>query len=267
MKPFYTARYAMPSEDSDKVSRANSFIIKMPARENYWPMIYQVGVSRANINLIGEIMKKLLSSKNLGLADGYLILHDKYYNEKGEIISDDNNYCHYHALLRLEKRTSLTKLAKVLELPLNHIKVMSKEDYSYSNFLSHLIHYSDPEKFVYDPIEVATIKGTDYISLFLNNKDNWLAIRSRKEKLLRKSKSNLTNENSETIKEDSDYSNYTLLNLLDGINSGVIDIATIVNNSRLMALTQLHTEVVEKALIKEKNPIYQLYMETLKEQR
>ncbi len=74
------------------------------------------------------------------------ILHDKDYNEKGEI-----KKAHYHVILNLSNAKSISALAKELNIGANYITPTKK---SYINGLRYLIHADDKDKYQYELDEV-----------------------------------------------------------------------------------------------------------------
>jgi len=74
------------------------------------------------------------------------ILHDKDFNEKGELKKP-----HYHVVLRFKNQLTVSALSKKLNLPENYIE-FSKKSYIYA--LRYLIHIDDEDKSQYDFSEV-----------------------------------------------------------------------------------------------------------------
>lgn len=79
--------------------------------------------------------------------DNYaFILHDKDFNENGEI-----KKAHYHVVIKLSNNKTISALAKELKIGENYITPTHK---SYVKGLRYLIHADDEDKYQYDFEEV-----------------------------------------------------------------------------------------------------------------
>lgn len=79
------------------------------------------------------------------------ILHDKDFNENGEIKKE-----HYHVILRFSNQKTLSSLSKKLNIGENNFYEIK----SFTGQLRYLIHYDDDDKYQYD---VSDLKGTLYM--------------------------------------------------------------------------------------------------------
>ena len=94
----------MPDNDNssrNKVSRAISFTVMQHADINYWPKDYHEGIILGDAKIVGEVMMRRLAERKIPVSRGYIVLHNRYYGNNGEIVIDDDEYCHYHALFQL----------------------------------------------------------------------------------------------------------------------------------------------------------------------
>lgn len=53
--------------------------------------------------------------------------------------------------------------------------------YSYDNLLAYLVHAKDKDKFLYNPKNVTTAVGEDYLSVYNRRRETWLRGRATKE--------------------------------------------------------------------------------------
>ena len=89
------------------------------------------------------------------------ILHDKDFNEDGEIIKP-----HTHVMLCFDNPRTITGLSKELNISSNYIEPTK---HNYIKGLRYLIHADNPEKYLY---AVEEVKGTETLIRKLQNSLN-----------------------------------------------------------------------------------------------
>lgn len=129
------------------------------------------------LNTANVIYNRLMNA-GIPVKEAYAITHDK---DEHEIWDEyQNKYItnftsnHIHFMAKLEKGCTLTDLAGIIGVSENFIEKPKAGRYSYDNLLSYLIHIKYPSKYQYDPHDVVTICGTDYIKYYRENHRNWM---------------------------------------------------------------------------------------------
>lgn len=128
------------------------------------------------VNRVSEIAK---------VSDAYAIIHDKDVNgiydlETREIktVPEKN---HAHILLKFSKGATLISLALHLGIESQYIEKAKSGRYAFDNFLAYLIHAKDSDKFQYDPKEVITLHGKDYLEVVTERYKSWKEGRAKKD--------------------------------------------------------------------------------------
>ena len=123
----------------------------------------------------------------------YSIIHDKDYRE----VFDSNIMTmvselkdpHIHASFRFKngknKNANVDTIAHVLGLESQYIEKPKSGKYSWDNQIAYLVHAKDSDKYQYDPSEVYTAAGEDYIKIYHENIEKWArgAIKKQNKKI------------------------------------------------------------------------------------
>ena len=205
----------------------NTFTVMQYADIRYWDSDYSEALSNGDTKLVGDIVLRRLIENNVPVKEFYIICHDKINpSNDNEIAEIDESKNHYHMVVRLDNvRRSLGVLSQIIGIDSKRLDPLKRGRYSYSNVLAYLIHYKDPDKFIFDPSEVVTICGRDYMEVFYERREEWLRGRAAKERELSTSRV----ESSDIIPGslidvdplmDRKYSRYGITDLLEAIHRG-----------------------------------------------
>lgn len=246
---------------------AMSFTVMQYANPEFWDDDYYDALEKEDTKLIGEVILRRLTSDGIPVDSFYIICHDKKIPlDDSELVEYDESNRHYHMLVKLrDTRRTLGVLAKSIGLDSNRLEVLRKGRYSYSNMLAYLIHYKDPDKYLYDPEEVVTICGRDYMEIFSERRVEWKRGRKAKQKKLSKissiEESGVVSSSANPRKFmrskvidpvlEKKYSNYNIYDLLDDINKGLITQEDIYIYPRLNTLDILYHHAVDEAFHRE----------------
>ena len=84
-------------------------------------------------------------------------------------------------LLKFTKGSTLTNLALQLGIEPQYIEKAKAGRYSIDNYLAYLCHFKSSEKFQYDPKEVITLQGKDYLEIIKERYKVWQQGRVKKD--------------------------------------------------------------------------------------
>ncbi len=131
---------------------------------------------------IGEIMVTKLEAAGMNVEEMYGIRHDKdmheTWDDKKQQMIIDYKSNHGHWVVRFVKGTgkTLPEIALAVGLEPQFLAKPKSGRYSYDNMVSYLTHikYDEEDKHNYDPHEVVTIRGRNYLSYHMENLDSWM---------------------------------------------------------------------------------------------
>ncbi|MFG5703316.1 Rep family protein [Enterococcus faecalis] len=156
--------------------------------EKYWlspeykPAIQQT--TDGNCRPLLEVIAKKLQDSDITTKEAYIIKHDKdevsIWNPKLLKNIVDKKAEHVHVLLKFEKGASLNKIALALGVEPQYLEKLKSGRYGYENCLAYLVHAKDESKYQYEPEEVVTVLGEDYVSLYHHNMSTWVKGRATK---------------------------------------------------------------------------------------
>lgn len=133
--------------------------------------------------LLEEVVNRV--SEIATVSDAYAINHDKDVNEIYDLetkeIKTKPESPHVHILLKFTKGSTLTNLALQLGIEPQYIEKAKAGRYSIDNFLAYLCHFKSSEKFQYDPKEVITLQGKDYLEIVKERYKVWQQGRVKKD--------------------------------------------------------------------------------------
>lgn len=133
--------------------------------------------------LLEEVVNRV--SEIATVSDAYAINHDKDVNEIYDLetkeIKTKPESPHVHILLKFTKGSTLTNLALQLGIEPQYIEKAKAGRYSIDNFLAYLCHFKSSEKFQYDPKEVITLQGKDYLEIVKERFKVWQQGRVKKD--------------------------------------------------------------------------------------
>lgn len=119
------------------------------------------------------------------LESAYGIVHDKDTQEvwdsaAGAMVQQPKPR-HVHMVLKFTDRSTggtLERLAEVIGVQPQYVEKAGKGRYGHDNMLSYLTHVKYPEKYQYDPAEVATVRGPDYLGIDAQRRADWIRARA-----------------------------------------------------------------------------------------
>ncbi|HEM4050461.1 TPA: AAA family ATPase [Streptococcus suis] len=133
--------------------------------------------------LLEEVVNR--ASEIATVSDAYAIIHDKDVNEIYDLetreIKTVPEKPHAHILLKFSKGATLISLALQLGIEPQYIEKAKSGRYAFDNFLAYLIHAKDSEKFQYDPNEVTTLHGKNYLDVVTERYTSWQEGRAKKD--------------------------------------------------------------------------------------
>ena len=98
------------------------------------------------------------------LSQGYLIYHDK---------PSEGHDPHCHALLRFSKKIDTDHITEKLNIDPKYVLPTPIGRYGFDISLASLIHYKDSGKVIYDPNDVFTVVGEEYLKIFRERSRSW----------------------------------------------------------------------------------------------
>ena len=133
--------------------------------------------------LLEEVVNRV--SEIAMVSDAYAIIHDKDVNEIYDLethtIKTEPENVHVHILLKFSKGATLISLALQLGIESQYIEKAKSGRYAFDNFLAYLIHAKDSEIFQYDPNEVTTLHGKNYLDVVTERYKSWKKGRAKKD--------------------------------------------------------------------------------------
>ena len=247
-------------------NRATSFEFTQDANNLYWEDDYDNSLIMKDTESVGRIMIRKLADEGIVIEDFFIILHDKdgegrlTVDDDGneEIVFDCTVHDHYHVVMTTESRTYITKIAKVLGIPVKLVKTISVGKNKLLEREAYLIHAEDPEKYLYDPDEVVSLGETNYLDVYDENKVKWERTRNEnKVKALRSRFAKVTPSDL-SMTDRLMESDYFLILAMDDLNRllmmihcGEVDRRIITNDLCLMIMFDKHMGAIEHALTQE----------------
>lgn len=130
------------------------------------------------VNLIRNDMANLQRA-GLEMTEAYGIMHDrdetdKWDEVKKEIVRAPKPH-HVHMVFRFSKGyRTLDDIARVVGIEPQYIEKAKSGPKSFENMVSYLIHIKYAEKYQYEPDDVKTYEGEDYVAHAALHWDDWL---------------------------------------------------------------------------------------------
>lgn len=128
-----------------------------------------------------EIIKKHLEENGAKVKEMHVIEHkgEKKATKKFHSGTDETK-THYHILVKFEPShgATLEEIAEYIGVLQNAIEKLKPGGYSYYNMLAYLTHIKYEKKIQYEPEDVVTLAGSDYVDYFNDNKERWIKARA-----------------------------------------------------------------------------------------
>ncbi|MCD8338418.1 MAG: hypothetical protein LUD18_14340 [Lachnospiraceae bacterium] len=134
-----------------------------------------------DVGLIGKIILDKLEAAGMVVEDFYGVRHDKDVHEvwsevdKMMIVDYKTDHGHWVTHFAKGKGGTVAEIAVAVGLEPQFIEKPKRGRYSYENMVAYLTHvkYDDKDKHNYDPHEVVTLRGCDYMTYYMQHLDSW----------------------------------------------------------------------------------------------
>lgn len=171
-----------------KEANLTAIMLVQQLDEEYWlSSDYKTSLQEAkkgNCCLLLEMIINKLESNGILSKEAYIIKHDKdtmvIWNSDKMANEVKNKKEHVHALLKFEKGASLSKIALAIGVEPQYLEKLKSGRYGYDNCLAYLVHAKDETKYQYQPEEVTTVLGEDYVSIYHRSMEKWVKGRATK---------------------------------------------------------------------------------------
>lgn len=134
--------------------------------------------------LLKNVVKRLDNS-NVKVSEAYGIIHNKdtetIWNSEKQQNSIRQKEDHVHLLLKFNKGNTINNLAMTIGVEPQYLEKAKSGRYGYDNLLAYLVHAKDKDKFQYNPKDVTTAVGEEYLSVYNRRRETWLRGRATKE--------------------------------------------------------------------------------------
>lgn len=172
---------------SKKEAKLSCIMIVQRLEPEYWHGWDEDLINSAKNGVLTPLLEEVVNrvSEIATVSDAYAINHDKDVNEIYDLetkeIKTKPESPHVHILLKFTKGSTLTNLALQLGIEPQYIEKAKAGRYSIDNFLAYLCHFKSSEKFQYDPKEVITLQGKDYLEIVKERYKVWQQGRVKKD--------------------------------------------------------------------------------------
>ena len=172
---------------SKKEAKLSCIMIAQQLEPKYWHGWDENLINRVKNGELTPLLEEVVNrvSEIAMVSDAYAIIHDKDVNEIYDLethtIKTEPENVHVHILLKFSKGATLISLALQLGIESQYIEKAKSGRYAFDNFLAYLIHAKDSEKFQYDPNEVTTLHGKNYLDVVTERYKSWKKGRAKKD--------------------------------------------------------------------------------------
>lgn len=150
-----------------------------------WDDADMQSVQNQDEKAMGEIIRRKLESKGIRVKALYAVKHTKDtkmgWDEdvQQQVIVYKSNHGHWVAVLH--EPAFLADIASAVGLEPQFVEKPKTGRYSCDNMLSYLIHIKDANKYQYQPEDVTTIVGDNYMGIYAERKEAWEKARAKKQ--------------------------------------------------------------------------------------
>ncbi|HEL0720234.1 replication protein [Streptococcus equi subsp. zooepidemicus] len=172
---------------SKKEAKLSCIMIVQRLEPEYWHGWDEDLINSAKNGELTPLLEEVVNrvSEISTVSDAYAINHDKdvneIYNLETKEIKTEPESPHVHILLKFTKGSTLTNLALQLGIEPQYIEKAKVGKFAYDNLLAYLTHQKEAEKFQYDPKEVITLQGKDYLEIVKERYQVWQQGRVKKD--------------------------------------------------------------------------------------
>jgi ABC-type dipeptide/oligopeptide/nickel transport system ATPase component len=171
-----------------KVADLNTFSLTQQLYMEYWNVaeekykkeIEEI-ITEQNTERFTNYFIYCLEKNGWEIEQAYSIIHNKDIQETFdtkimEMVLTPKEP-HIHASFKFKKGknkgATLEKIAEVLGLEPQYIEKPEAGRFSWDNKIAYLVHAKDPNKYQYEPEEVYTAKGEDYLKIYHESIEKW----------------------------------------------------------------------------------------------
>lgn len=173
-----------------KESRVKRVMITQQLRSDLFPDWSDA--ERATLNqgaqAYGKVLLDKLDDAELSVSTMYAITHDKDTYREWNEVKDDYEIVvkpeHMHVVVAFLDgvESTISRISKATGVPENLLEKSKRGRHAGNNMLAYLIHAKDEGKHQYDPSEVASIEGEDYMNIYARSRESWEKGRAVKKK-------------------------------------------------------------------------------------
>ncbi|MBR3225001.1 MAG: hypothetical protein IKF78_06750 [Atopobiaceae bacterium] len=235
-------RYGEKIAKGDKKDRRTKIInLTQFLDENYWCWNRRErrALRAKSIRGILAVIIKRLERAGLVVEAAYIINHNEdkreYWDFDVRAYKFELKPEHVHVLIKVKGRCKsfrgklLAEYAEIIGVAPEFLLYPKSGGDSWDNAISYLIHAKDEKKCLYDPHDVVTLAGEDYLAIYSRRKKTWEQGRAKKAKR-------------EIREDDLDW-------LLDQIRSGEVKSESeLILNDEYFRIYSRHEEACDRAL-------------------
>lgn len=176
-----------------KNSRLTSIMIVQLLDSKYWLDYEEELIDKANEGDIAPLLNAVVekfNSHNCKVKEANGILHDKdtrkIWDSQINDYKEEPKGKHVHFLIKFERGDTINSLAIYCGIEPQYLEIAKSGRYGYDNLLAYLIHSKDTDKYQYNPTEVVTIAGTQYMDIYSDRHQAWIRGKATKQANLAK---------------------------------------------------------------------------------
>lgn len=155
------------------------FEIVQALEPKYWDWTTDecAAISASDTRAIGSIIKSRLEKAGCVITELYIIQHDKDIQngwDEGAMQSVITYKSHHvHCYVKCSKGLLLGEISYAVGVEPQYINKAKQGRYAWDNMVAYAIHAKEWDKHPYDPHEVVTLAGEDYMSVYTRRKEAW----------------------------------------------------------------------------------------------
>ena len=168
----------MADDTKKRPANLTTFMLSQDYLPEHWDWDVTEKAALGSCDATAKVILDRLTAAGLSVREAYAITHDKDEHEIWDeyqnqyIVNFTSNHIHFSC--KLAKGETLENIAKFIGVTPNYIGRPKAGRYAYDNMLSYLIHIKYPKKYQYNPQEVITLAGKDYIEYFRESHRRWM---------------------------------------------------------------------------------------------
>ena len=161
-----------------KMANLTTFMLVQDYQANHWNWSDEEKAQLATPNETAKVIYDRLIAADVEVKEAYAINHDKDEHElwdeyqRSYVVAPTSS--HIHFLAKLNTGVPLDAIAKITGVASSFIEKPKRGRYAYDNMLSYLIHIKYPNRYQYEPHDVITLAGRDYMEYYSSRKWQWM---------------------------------------------------------------------------------------------